>query len=127
MGKKITKQTKIKVGDLIAWKTTEGPAVYQVAKIEKNKKGLSPCICLNKSPDDKEFKKENGVDLWTRVHQTDLADHYEAEIIPIIELVLHYCIFQETVIFMKEKNKEAQELLADLKDKLTKIVLTILY
>ena len=88
MAKKITEQTKLKVGDLVAYGTTEGLAVYQVAKVER-KKGMSPCICLNKSPDHKEFLKENGVDLWTRIHQIDLVRN-GAELIPVIELVMHH-------------------------------------
>lgn len=108
MAKKITLETRIRKGDLIAWKTADGLAVYQVAKIEK-KKGMSPCICLNHSPGDKEFIKENKVDWYTRIHQSDLVKSngaYNAEIISVIELITHFDHSRTVIRDLKHNNSD---------------------
>ncbi len=89
MAKKITERTRLKVGDLIAWKSGSDLAVYQIAKLENKSRG-NVCCALNKSPDHKEFKKENGVDVYCRIYKSDLIKHYEAEIISVTELISNY-------------------------------------
>lgn len=92
MAKKITERTKLKVGDLVSYGTVDGRVVYQIAKIEK-KRGISPCIALNRSPGDR----------YTRIHQSDLERHYQAEVISIIELVAGFLDLSTAFNFLKHK------------------------
>ena len=108
MAIKITKQTRINIGDIIAYETAEGLAVYQVAKIER-KKDWNHCICLNHSPGDKEFIKENKVDWYTRIYQSDLIKHQKAKIISVIELITLFDHLKIVILDLKNKLKDVDE------------------
>ena len=64
MAKKITKRTKLKVGQLVYFESPDGPVVQHIARLEDTEReDGNVCVALNKSPDHKEFEQENGVDL----------------------------------------------------------------
>jgi hypothetical protein len=87
MSKKITERTKLKVGLLVFFENVNGPVVQQIAALEDmTHPHGNICVCLNSSPDHKEFLKENGVDVYTRIYKSDLI-RQGAEIISVLELI----------------------------------------
>ena len=84
MARKVTLQTKLKRGEIVRiW----GKVVLGIVVRHETFLGEPGYYACNKSPGDRKFEKENGVDWYTRHHIKDLVRD-KAEIITRNELLL---------------------------------------
>lgn len=88
MAKKITKNTRLKRGDIVS--IYDGKSLMGIVVRHEKFMGKSGFYAFSRSSDDKKFIKENpGIDLYQRKHINDLV-RIDAEVISPIELVLMY-------------------------------------